>query len=804
MAARMTHRLRQPWPPALVLAAAVACSAALAMVAAKLACVAVLVSGEIGRDQLLEELALLSVPGWFGADLLVGLVWGLALGGAFGLAARRFAPRGAMALLVLLSLALAVALAASVQVFVLFGIMPSWQLAQTLSQVGDATDSAAAMFDVWRIALLVVLATISVAGSFLFARLLRGSGSFRVRAPLAAAALVLICSVATVFSAPSRFELEKNPLLSFAATAAFGTAVDTPAPVAGQWAEILAPMAPDDTDYSEHELPAYKGLRQWARTTKPNVVLVIMESTAPKNMGVTGGAIPNTPTLSRIASEGLFWPNYFAHSPNSIFAIYQILCAQHGDPQTAMPTSARPRIDCGSLSEVFSENGYRAGLFHSGRFSYSNKDRLLVDRGYEVLFDAENMPHREDYTVQSWGIEERGTIDAMLTWIGKNDDPFFITYIPVYPHHPYRVPKPEYEQFNRPGKRGRYINAIYYFDQMVEYMLEKMGDVDHLDDTLFVFIGDHGEGFGEHPGSQAHGSKLYDETARTMAIWYAPGSKVAGYIDERPAGHVSLAPTILDLVNLRIPASYPMPSAAPPGRRPMVPLYTGYFRPLIGFVDGAFKVIVNRETDEAELFDLRRDPEELHNLADTHVRLVDAYRERVDAFLAGQKGWENSLTDLVPEIAEPPSSEFQRWRFRPADCQFKEGFLAREGENLRVRIRGKGTAKCEKELRPGRGAVVSFGVRGFEAISGSYMRANVFWVGRDGSRKELAYCALNGNRASPAHGCEAVIIGSRAHFAAGGKLVAELYFHQVQREPNAEYFILDEIEMAYWTDDALD
>jgi hypothetical protein len=397
----------------------------------------------------------------------------------------------------------------------------------------------------------------------------------------------------------------------------------------------------------------------------------------------------------------------------------------------------------------------------------------------------------------SWGIEERGTIDAMSDWIaGYDDRPFFITYIPVWPHHPYRVPNPKYERFKRPGKKGKYLNAIYYFDEMVEYLLEKLYLQNVRDDTLFIFVGDHGEGFGEHPGSKAHGSRLYEETAKSLAIWYAPGALSKRYDDPRISGHVEIAPTLLDLVNIPIPQTYPMPSAATPGPKPMVPLYTGYSHPYVGFVDGQRKVIINRRTGRVEIYDLETDADEHLDLSAQLGDAAKRYKERGEQFAAAQKAWEEALDDLREED-EKETGEAREWRTSPDRCKYDEKFFNVVGGELHVHSRGKTTIECEYPLGDVRkGRLSYFGVRGFEAINGAYITSKVFWQQGD-DRKNLAYCTLNGSISSPAFGCEAVIVPAMTEFGGGGKLIVEFYVHQVHTKPPATDFLIHEAKLGF-------
>jgi len=525
---------REPWRNIALTALAAAAAASLAMMAAKIACILAVASTPLGRDQLGDDASLLGAPAWFAADLRAGLLWGLLAGATFGIARRRRARLAADIGLGAAHVALAGALLVAVTVYQLFGVPPTWQLLGALSDPANTSDSVATLITASRMILLLALLLLAPAGVLLLRRLFRARPRLARRTAAGLAGVTAVLWIAGAVADSSRFELDRNPVTTFFGSGLFGQGLDGGGTAgSGDLARVVQSVAREEA--AEHDPGAYQAMARWSRAGKRNVVLVILETTAMKYFGVMGGKIDNTPTFSRLAERGLLWDRHYAHAPSSMFAIYSILGSNHGTPAGNQISGTRPRIDCRSLSEVLSARGWRAGLFHSGRFSYSSKDLFLDGRGYDVLYDTQGMPDREKYLETSWGIEEQASIDAMLAWVKQAPDrPFFITYIPVYPHHPYPVPRKQFEKFPNRGLTAKYVNSVYYIDQMVDALMTGMRGLGHGDDTLYVFVGDHGEGFGEHPGSQMHGSKLYDEAVHSFALWYAEGALDRPAVDRRP------------------------------------------------------------------------------------------------------------------------------------------------------------------------------------------------------------------------------------------------------------------------------
>jgi len=64
-----------------------------------------------------------------------------------------------------------------------------------------------------------------------------------------------------------------------------------------------------------------------------------------------------------------------------------------------------------------------------------------------------------------------------------------------------------------------------------------------------VFVGDHGEGFGQHFGIWKHGFRNYSEVTRVPALLWQPKLFPPTRVG-RPTSHVDILPTLLDALNI--------------------------------------------------------------------------------------------------------------------------------------------------------------------------------------------------------------------------------------------------------------
>ena len=146
-----------------------------------------------------------------------------------------------------------------------------------------------------------------------------------------------------------------------------------------------------------------------------------------------------------------------------------------------------------------------------------------------------------------------------------------------------------------------------------------MADRRLLDDTIIVFAADNGLAVGQHGlmGKQS----LYDHSVRVPLIFAGPGIPKAQKNDAL-VYLLDIYPTLCDLSGMEIPASVEGMSLAASIQNPALGgrewLYLAYGKSIRGVTNGAHKLIEysaggGRAT---QLFDLKADPAETHNLAD--------------------------------------------------------------------------------------------------------------------------------------------------------------------------------------------
>lgn len=373
-------------------------------------------------------------------------------------------------------------------------------------------------------------------------------------------------------------------------------------------------------------------LGRWrGRAAGRNVVLIHLESTAAQYLRLHGAAEDPMPTLTALARQALVFDHAYTVFPETIKSFVAVHSAVH--PALDTPSERYEHVGVPALGNLLAAHGYRTGLFHSGRFDYLGMDAVVRRRGFATLEDAGAIGGERE---SSFGIDEESTVKRMLGWLDEAPAArFLLCYLPIAGHHPYAVPNGD-SPFGDDTALNRYRNALRYADSALKQLRAGLRQRGLEDDTLFVLCGDHGQAFGQHPGNFGHTLFLYEENVRVPLLFAAPGLFSDTLRSDRVASLVDVAPTIVDLLGLSMPAGRAGRSLLT-GPERLALFGTDYSLGLLGLRDGRWKLIHELETGRSRLFDLKRDPGEQHDLAGENAERVDTYVHRLRAWAAAER-----------------------------------------------------------------------------------------------------------------------------------------------------------------------
>jgi len=293
--------------------------------------------------------------------------------------------------------------------------------------------------------------------------------------------------------------------------------------------------------------------------SRPNVVLIIADDLAWADTGAYGNAKVGTPSIDRLAREGVRFTHAFVTisscSPSRASMITGRYPHSTDAEQLHWPLPAAQV----TFVEKLKAAGYWTGASGKWHMGQAIKDRFdVVDDPGEAGFQTDpktgKMLAADDSGAAGW---------LPLLRQRPKDRPFFLWLAALDPHRDYAensVPTPHRPADvivpahlpDTPEVRGElalYYDEIARLDDNVGKVIAELDRQGVGDNTLILFISDNGRPF---PGAK---TTMYDEGIRTPLLARWPKGIGRGRVADGLVSSVDLAPTILQLAGVPIPST---------------------------------------------------------------------------------------------------------------------------------------------------------------------------------------------------------------------------------------------------------
>lgn len=194
----------------------------------------------------------------------------------------------------------------------------------------------------------------------------------------------------------------------------------------------------------------------------------------------------------------------------------------------------------------------------------------------------------------------------------------------------------------------RYLEALYddgarHADRWLGDLFARLRKAQLYDDTLIIVSADHGEEFWDHGGYE-HGHSMYDEVLHVPLLIKFPHRHYAGERVSQQVRLLDLLPTVLDVAGLPKPSGARGQSLASPRQFAALgdsgELFaegTLYGEELKALRTSEYKVIFHPASRVMEVYDLRADPRERHNLAGDARVAADLRRQLLNLARASER-----------------------------------------------------------------------------------------------------------------------------------------------------------------------
>lgn len=275
----------------------------------------------------------------------------------------------------------------------------------------------------------------------------------------------------------------------------------------------------------------------------PNFIVLLADDQGAEDSEPFGNAAVRTPNLARLATQGLRFDRAFVTASSCSPSRCSLLTGRyphsHGAPQLHQPLPKDQPNFVASLRQA----GYWtaiAGKTHVGKEALAAFDLVKAGGG------------------ASGGEQWLATLQAR-----PKDKPFLCWLAALDPHRPYQagaVPAPHAPETvlvppylpDTPEVRkdlALYYDEISRFDRHVGDVLDELDRQGVADNTVVVCLSDNGRPF---PRCK---TTLYDSGVRTPLIVRWPGKVKPGASTKSLVSTIDIAPTLLELAGVAIPAA---------------------------------------------------------------------------------------------------------------------------------------------------------------------------------------------------------------------------------------------------------
>ena len=239
-----------------------------------------------------------------------------------------------------------------------------------------------------------------------------------------------------------------------------------------------------------------------------NVIIIHAESLQTIALNRSFNGVEVTPTLNRLASEGIYFDNYYS----------EVGVGTSSDAEFTFSTSLMPSSNgtvfvnyfdrqYETIQKSFKKKGYYTFSMHGNTGDFWNRSTMHKNMGYDKFYSKSSF--KIDETI-GLGLSDKSFFKQVvpkIQEISKSGKPFYGTLITLTNHTPWSDLKlmDEYDttwKVKVDGQEivrdylsgitlGDYFRSVHYMDQAFEQFINDMDTAGLLDNTVIVIYGDH-------------------------------------------------------------------------------------------------------------------------------------------------------------------------------------------------------------------------------------------------------------------------------------------------------------------------
>ena len=281
-----------------------------------------------------------------------------------------------------------------------------------------------------------------------------------------------------------------------------------------------------------------EGTEYVLNTSRPNILVIFMESFGATMIERLGGEKGVAPNLERLADEGVFFSRTFA---NSFRTDRGTVCTFSGYP--GLPTLSLMKVSnlCQSLPNIartLGDAGYTTDFLYGGDINFTNMQGYLRAGGFHTITSQDDFS-MSDRNYSKWGVPDGLTFNRLFDMLKEREGakkPWFTAFLTLSSHEPFEVPFKKFDD--------AHYNAFAYTDHCIGEFIKRFKKTPQWKNTLIVLLPDHGTPYPKE------GERFSPRYFRIPMIW-AGGAVSRKMTVEKIMNQTDLAATLLAQLGLK-------------------------------------------------------------------------------------------------------------------------------------------------------------------------------------------------------------------------------------------------------------
>lgn len=259
----------------------------------------------------------------------------------------------------------------------------------------------------------------------------------------------------------------------------------------------------------------------------------------------------NTPHIWEVAQQGIVFNQHRSSGNSTRAGIFGFFYGLHGTYWNNIINNVIPPIFITRLQEL----DYQLGIFAAAQL-------YRPELNNTVFATVPNLRLESDGSTPS--ARDRDAVDDWIEWYSNQDaDTPMFSFLFLDSAHGYDIPKNMERKYipesnvnyidltkdsNRTPVLNRYKNSVYYIDDLIGEVIEKLKATGQLDNTLLIITGDHGQEVNDtKQNNWGHNSNFTDFQIKIPMIISGPGTERFQALAASNAitHHTDIVPTLL-------------------------------------------------------------------------------------------------------------------------------------------------------------------------------------------------------------------------------------------------------------------